>query len=242
MSSGIYSAVSGAVSRLQLMDTITDNLSNSQTTGFKKGGVAFSALLEQPQNAKDARGVDFTQLKGGYSDFSQGTLTRTNIPMQLAIEGEGFFKVQNAEGDTFFTRQGDFHRDPEGNLRTSQQMLVLGTDGRPISLPADNVEIDEEGNAKLPDGDTKQIPIYKFAEDGSLKRVGGSLFTSPNPDAAQLVEKPTIYQGYVEDSNVSTMQEMGAMIDALRQFEACQKVMKTYNELDGKANEIGILA
>jgi len=242
MSSGLYSAVSGAMSRLQMMDTISDNLSNGQTAGFKKGGVSFAALLEQPAFAKDALGIDFTKVRDGFSDFSQGGLTKTDVPLQLAIEGEGFLKVRDDNGNLFFTRQGNLRRDPpSGNLLTPQGMKVLDEDGLPLSFPGDDVVIDEDGMALLPDGGTKRIPFYAVKDLDKLERIGGGLFRASKPSEATLLEKPRIYQGYIEGSNVNTMQEMGRMMEALRVFEACQKLMKNYRELDGKAIEIGII-
>lgn len=241
MSSGLYSAVSGAVSRLRMMDTISDNMSNGQTAGFKKGGVSFEALLEQPRRAGAARGIDYARIKDGFSDFSQGGLTRTGIPMQLGIEGEGFFKVRDNAGGVFFTRQGNLRRDPEGALRTAQDMKVLDEDGQPLIFSSDQVVIDEEGMAHLPEGGQVRVPIYSFPETTVLERLGGGLFRAPEPKAATQVQEPRIYQGYLEDSNVNTMQEMGRMMEALRVFEACQKMMKNYRELDGKAIEIGSL-
>lgn len=239
MSSGFYSAVSGATSRLQMMDTISDNLGNSRTAGFKKGGVSFQALLEQPLRSRDARGVDYTKIKGGFSDFSQGGLTRTDIPLQLAIEGEGFFQVQDDSGQSFFTRQGNLRRDLSGNLVTPQGMKVLGEDGRPLLLTSGDVIIDEGGMVLLPEGEKLRIPIYTVPDENGLERLGGGLFKARNPAAATMLENPRVYQGYLEDSNVNAMQEMVRMMEALRVFEACQKVMKKYRDMGSKINEIG---
>jgi len=241
MSSGLYSAVSGADTRLRMMDTISDNLSNGRTSGFKKGGVSFEALLEQPRRARDMRGIDYARIEEGFTDFSQGGLTRTGIPLQFAIEGEGFFKVQDGGGRQFYTRQADLRRDPSGILLTPQGMKLLGEDGQPLSFPGDSVVVDEEGMAHLPEGGQVRVPIYSFPDTGKLERLGGGLFRAPSSKAATLVEKPRIYQGYVEDSNVNTMHEMGRMMECLRVFEACQKLMKNYRELDAKAIEIGTI-
>ena len=241
MSSGFYSAVSGATSRLQMMDTISDNLSNGRTAGFKKGGVSFAALLEQPLRARDARGIDYVQIKQGFSDLSQGGLTRTDIPLQLAIEGEGFFQVQDDKGQSFFTRQGTLQRDPSGNLLTPQGMKLLGEDGRPLVLPADDVLIDEEGMATLPGGEKLRIPVYTVPDVNTLERIGGGLFRAPQPSAATMMENPRVFQGYLEESNVNAMQEMVRMMESLRVFEACQKMMKNYSEIGRKASDLGII-
>jgi flagellar basal body rod protein FlgG len=241
MGSGLYSAVSGAISRLQMMDTISDNLSNGQTPGFKKGGVSFEAILERPQRPEDARGIDYAKIKEGYTDFSQGGLTRTGLPLQLAIEGKGFFKVQDANGQVFFTRQGLLRREVSGNLLTPQGMKVLGEDGRPLSFPSEEVVIDEYGVASFPDGEKVKVPVYEIAEVNKLERQGAAFRNPQDQPAATLIESPRVYQGYIEGSNVKAMQEMARMMEALRVFEACQNMMKNYSERDGKVIELGII-
>lgn len=240
MGSGLYSAVSGAMSRLQMMDTISDNLSNGQTAGFKKGGVSFEAILERPQRLEDARGIDYAKIKEGFTDFSQGGLTRTGLPMQVAIEGEGFFKVQDVNGQVFFTRQGLLRREASGNVLTPQGMKVLGEDGQPLNFPSEEVVIDEEGMASFADGGKVRIPVYEVPDVKKLERVGGAFRAKPEP-VATLMARPRVFQGYIEDSNVNSMQEMSRMMEALRVFEACQKSMKNYSELDGKVIELGVM-
>ncbi|NTV14061.1 MAG: flagellar hook basal-body protein [Desulfobulbaceae bacterium] len=240
MGSGLYSAVSGAMSRLQMMDTISDNISNGSTAGFKKGAVSFEAIMERPQRPEDARGIDYAKVKEGFTDFSQGGLTRTGIPLQLAIEGEGFLKVQDANGQLFFTRQGILRREASGNLVTAQGMKVLGEDGKPLSFPGEDVVIDEEGMATFPDGEKVRVPVYEVADVKKLERVGAAFRATPEP-VATLMTKPRVFQGYIEDSNVKATQEMARMMEALRVFEACQKMMKNYSELDGKAIELGVM-
>ena len=241
MSSGLYSAVSGAMSRLRMMDTISDNLSNGQTVGFKKGGVSFEALLERPARPQDASGVDYVQVKEGFSDFAQGGLTKTGLPFQLAIDGGGFFKVQDANGQVFLTRQGNMRRDPNGTMISPQGMKLLGEDGRPLSFPNGEVVIDEQGMAALPDGGKVRVPIYSVPEVAQLERLGGGLFKIPQPETLALQKDPHVFQGYVENSNVNTMQEVGRMMESLRAFEACQKVMNNFSELNGKIIEVGII-
>ena len=240
MGSGLYSAVSGAMSRLQMMDTISDNISNGSTAGFKKGAVSFEAILERPKRPEDGRGIDYAKIKEGFTDFSQGGLTRTGVPLQLAIEGEGFFKVQDANGQVFFTRQGLLRRDASGNLMTPQGMKVLGENGDPLSFPSEDVVIDEQGMATFAEGEKVRIPVYEVADVKKLERVGAAFRDAPEP-VATLIERPRVFQGYIEDSNVQATQEMARMMEALRVFEACQKMMKNYSELDGKVIELGVM-
>ncbi|MCF6289667.1 MAG: flagellar hook basal-body protein [Desulfobacterales bacterium] len=241
MSSGMYSAVSGAATRLRMMDTISDNLSNGKTPGFKKGGFFFASMLDRSVDLRQARGIDYTQIKEGFSDFTQGELIRTGVPLQLAIEGEGFFKVRDGNGQIFFTRQGMLRRDPSGHLLTQHGMKLIGENGRPLSFPDNGVTIDEQGMAQLSGGQKMRVPVYSVPDLAMLERVGGGLFRAARPEDAVMLERPRVFQGYIEDSNVNIMREMGRMMESLRIFEACQKMMKNYRELDRKVIELGVI-
>ncbi|PLX84477.1 MAG: flagellar basal-body rod protein FlgF [Desulfuromonas sp.] len=242
MSSGVYGVLSGAKARMQMLDTISDNLSNAQTVGFKKGQAVFEARLEAARSGLAARGVDYARIEEGFTDFTQGALSRTNVPLHLAIDGEGFFKVQDAGGSVFYTRQGNLRLDTGGGLLTADGLQMLDDEGRPIALPRPDVEIDEEGNVFLDDGEMKKIPLYTFDDLSILKRQGGGMFVADPAAVEQRVAEPRIYRGQLEDANINLMQEMGQMVDSMRVFEACQKMLKTYHDLAGKANELGIVA
>jgi len=242
MSSGIYSALSGAISRLERMDTISDNLSNANTIGFKKGLNVFEPILEAARaSTSQQKGVDFARLVGGFTDFSQGTLTRTNVPLHLGIEGDGYFKVKEGDDKFSYTRQGNFRLDEEGVVVTGEGQQLMDERNRPIILEDTEIMVDEEGNLDLGNGQIIKIPLYKFDDGVDVVRKGGGRFTVEEDVEPILVETPRIYQGQLEESNVSMMQEMGKMMDNMRVFEACQKMLKTYGKLADKANEIGIV-
>jgi len=242
MSSGQYSALSGALSRLKLMDSISDNLANNKTVGFKKSQVAFEARLAEARNLGSDAALSLTKAKEGFTDYGQGPLIRTGVQTHLAIDGEGFFKVQQDEDTVFYTRQGNFHLDDAGYMINGAGLKVLGEDGKPIVLDNPDVLIDENGNMMLESGETKKLPLYRFDDPSVMKRKGGGLFTVSKEDIQDYekrVENPNIIQGQIEDSNVNMMQEMGKMIEAMRAFEACQKMLKNYNNLAEKAIQVG---
>ncbi|MEZ4598779.1 MAG: flagellar hook basal-body protein [Syntrophotaleaceae bacterium] len=241
MSSGKYSALSGAMTRLKMMDSISDNLANSKTVGFKKSQVAFEAQLADAMAVRGDGIFSLTDIKEGFTDHSQGPFTRTEVPTHVAIDGEGFFKVRDIEGNIFYTRQGNFHLDG-GILTTALGMQVLGDNGKPIVLTSPDVVIDERGNIQIEGGEAIKLPIYAFSDDSVVERKGGGLFTVGEEDIKEfeeLVTDPQIIQGQIEDSNVNMMQEMGRMIEATRAFEACQKALKNFTTLDNKAIELG---
>ncbi len=242
MSSGQYSALSGALSRMKLMDSIRYNLSNNKTVGFKRSQIIFEAKLANAQNLHSNAALSLTHAKTGLTDHGQGPLVRTGVPTNVAIDGEGYFKVQE-DKDTFcYTRQGNFRLNSAGNLVNGAGMKVLGEDGRPILLDNPDVLIDENGNIQMEGGGVKKLPLYVFDDRSVMQRKGGGLFSVSKEDIRsfeQRVADPRIIQGQVEDSNVNMMQEMGKMIETMRAFEACQKMLQNYNSLAEKAVQLG---
>lgn len=242
MSSGKYSALSGALSRLKLMDSISDNLANNKTVGFKKSQVAFEARLADARAVRGNQIHSLTEAREGFTDYTQGSLIRTDVKTNVAIDGAGLFKVQDDQGGVHYTRQGNFQVDLEGILTTSEGMKVLGENNRPIVLPSSDVSIDERGRITSEEGEAGQLPVYTFADPTVMERIGGGLFRVSQDDIKnfeQRLPEPVIVQGRIEDSNVNMMQEMGKMMEALRAFEACQKMLKNYGTLDNKAIELG---
>ncbi len=244
MNRGTYVALSGALVRQQMMDTISHNLANNQTVGFKKGQSVFKTMLERAQTGEVLERVNLAEIEQGFTDFSQGTLSPSGVPTHIAIQGEGFFKVQDDAGNNYYTRQGNLRLDSEGQLINSQGMALLGEDGRPITLTGPDVTIAENGTILMEDGQRAKIPLYTFDDSSVLTRQGGGQFTIPREEERQLevmVSDPHIFQGHLEGSNVNLMQEMSHMVESTRVFEACQKMLKTYHSLAGEANKLGTL-
>ena len=239
MSSGKYSALTGTLTRIEMLDTLADNISNFATSGFKKNQAVFESLLNQAQADTRAKGINFATIKKGFTNFEQGTLEKTGSPLHLAIQGEGFFKVESPAGDVLYTRQGLFKRSPEGFITTGDGYRLIGTDRRPIEIATPDVEIDERGIMLSADGEAKRIPIYSFPDDAQLERRGVARFELMTDHREEEVAEPAIYQGRLEKSNVNMMQEMTVMMNSQRTFEALQKVLMTYSKFGDKANEIG---
>lgn len=231
MSSGVYNALCGARTRLKMLDTVTHNMANLKTAGFKKGRTVFEESLSKALNHSQP------VLREGFTDFSQGVLTPSGRTFDLAINGEGFFKVQDAEGNSFYTRQSYFNLDTEGYLVTADQLKLVDEGGQPVSASADAV-IEEDGTIRGEAGALGTIPVYSVDDPTALKRHGGSYFALDGGQAT-MVESPSILQGHVEESNVNVMEEMARLVEAQRAFETSQKALKTYSKLGEQAVELG---
>ena len=144
MSSGIYSTLSGNLARMQALDSITNNMANANTVGFKRDRLAFESLLSGIGQTNTSKGLNFTRLQRSYTDFTPGNTRVTGNDLDLAIEGEGFFKVRRGD-ELLYTRAGNFRLDPDGTLITESGLPVVGTTGQPVTIPDHEFSIDEEG-------------------------------------------------------------------------------------------------
>ncbi|HKK00707.1 MAG TPA: flagellar hook basal-body protein [Desulfuromonadales bacterium] len=246
MSSGFYSAVSGMVAKLQTLDTITNNMSNANTFGFKADRFRFDSLLDGTSQDQQAMGVNFSSVGNGFVDFSQGTSQYTGNPLNLAINGDGFFKVQgtvDGQSGTFYTRLGSFKVDANGNLLTTSGLKVLNANGQPITAPSGKVSLDHNGQLIDDSGNgVGTVGLFTVADQKQLHKVGDGLFTAPAGMKDQTVANPDFSAKSLEASNVHLFQQMAQMMDTQRIYDAYNKVLKTYSSLASKANGIGSLA
>lgn len=236
MSSGIYSALSGARSRMQLLEVVSNNLSNVNTVGFKKDRLNFESLISDARQQSLARGVNHSRVGDRYTDHDNGTFQSTDNPLDLAINGPGFFKLDTPEGPAY-SRQGSFRLDADGTLVSAAGHPVMGSNGL-LNLPRADVVIDESG--RIWDGEqiVGEVAVFELADPQQMQKRGDGLFAMDGPAGEMRVATPGLAQGQLESSNVNPLEEMAVMIDAQRNFEALTRAIKSYKEM-GKAAELG---
>lgn len=256
MRESMYSALFGAMSNEIRLDTISNNLANVNTTGFKKDAYSFQDTFQRfahdyvtdtrthlqdkhlwPKAYVQAR----SRLGGQYSDTSQGSLQQTGNALDVAISGSGFFKVRTPDGD-FLTRNGSFRLAADGRLVTEQGFEVLGG-GDAIILPRDNqLSIDSRGVISADGVQVAALDLTDVSDPKSLQKKGANLFqlrkgsraTEVPADAAQ------VQQGYLEKANVEIVGELVNMMEAQRAFEIYQKLMTTTDGMESLViNKVG---
>jgi len=235
---GVYAVVSGSAAAMARMDVIANNVANSHTTGFKGDEPVFTLNdFSPPQFAGEPRDAVIGQrailqpllveVAGVETDFSQGALRETGNPLDVAIQGPGFFVVGGRDGFAY-TRRGDFALNADGELVTNTGALVIGKSG-PISLGAGKVVIDEEGNVSLDGQHVDTLRIVDFPGPGRLVKSDGTMFRSVQAgDEGTKVDAPRVHQGFLEESNVSVVQELVNMIETSRAYEAYQRVVSSF--------------
>jgi len=248
MVSGKYSALSGAITREQTIANISNNLANISTTGYKRANVSFESVLKGEKQATEAKGINYNRINSNFTDFSPGALRQTDDPLDVTIQGEGFFKVQGPNG-ILYTKRGDLAINGDGLLTTSNGLPVLDDAGGEITIADTESSViafsdsgtiytlDEEGDRT----EVGQLGLVNIGDTSKLKRESDTTFSLD--DATQEIpdEDSRIIQGSLELSNVNMAAEMTKMIDSYRTFETYHKVLKSYSTIGEQQNELGTL-
>jgi flagellar basal-body rod protein FlgG len=221
------------------MEIITNNLANTDTPGFKADYLSLN-LVKPPAglSAGSVRQDDFGPMIRFYTDFSAGELRATGNHLDFALEGDGFFAVETPQG-VQYTRKGNFAVNKDGTLVTQEGLPVLG-DAGPIQIEGDDIRCDQEGNLYAGDEQAAKLRIVRIEDKTKLEKSGESLFRLKDGGAVAPAEGTFVRQGFLEGSNVTVIRAMTEMIEALRGYEAYQKMMQTIDENTSKSvNEVG---
>lgn len=248
MGSGKYSALAGAISREQAISNVANNLANITTNGYRKSTLSFESVLQGVQQREQAEGVNYNRVRTSYTDFTAGAIKQTDDPLDIALDGDGFLKVQGPD-KILYTRRGDLAIDSEGLLTTSNGLPVLTEANATITVPDTDSKKIAFGNdgtiyTLLPGNErdeVAQIGIVAIDDKSQLKRESDTTFSLANPNLALADEETRVVQGHLELSNVNMANEVTDMIDNYRLFETYHKVLESYSSLGQQLEELGTL-
>lgn len=269
MMRSLWTAATGMIAQQTNVDTIAHNLSNVNTTGYKTEVAEFKSLLYQnlqtqtttangenkPISAQVGLGVRNSSIT---SIFRQGSFLESSSSSSFALDGSGFFAVQGNDGNTYYTRNGNFNWSMGNNgltLTTSDGMAVLDSNGNPIVLDgtytATSIVITSDGQFCYPDENGNPQPlgisigVYQFQNPQGLEKLDSSLYgvtdasgAAINEATANNVQKSTVVQGYLEGSNVQVADEMVNLIVAQRAYEMNSKAITASDEMLQQANNL----
>lgn len=236
MDSGLYAAYTGLLARTQALDTAANNLANAGTVGFRAQRDYFRSVLAgvdaETSASQTGQAInDFGVLGGNLIDQGQGSLTSTGNPLDLALNGPGFFAIQTAQGIQY-TRDGSFTRSSTGQLQTSQGEPVLDPTGQPITIPTGSLNIAGDGSISVstPDGSAiaGKIGVFGFPEETALVALGTNRFSAPSGTQPAVIES-SVQQGALEGANLDAVHGTMQLILVQRQAEMMQKALSVFN-------------
>jgi flagellar basal-body rod protein FlgF len=228
MSTSTYIALSGQYARQRQMDVLANNIANQSTPGFKGERTMFKEFVARATNGSPSSYVDIV---GNARDMSQGPLTHTGNPLDIALNGDGFFAVTTAAG-TQYTRNGHLQLDSQGEIVTATGDVVQSDGGSAIVVPpgSGDIAISPDGTVSTKQGAIGKIGIVSFADLQSMTASGGGLYSTTQP--TQPVTNTKIEQGTIEGSNVQPVLEMTRLMNAARDVTTAK------NFADGEHNRI----
>jgi len=221
------------------METIAHNIANMNTTGYKSERMMFvDHLVRNPggDQLKDPK-LSFVRDVATVRDLSSGDMQHTGNPLDLAIEGDGFFVVQTPDGDRY-TRNGRLRMDETGQVVTDHGLPVLTSGGQPLVLSSTDTEIavSRDGTISSENGVLGRFRVVRFDNQQNLRMVSAGLMSSE--EAPQEMDTPLIVQGMLEGSNVESVVEMERMISVHRAYESTQKLITGEHERIRKMMEV----
>jgi len=245
MNVSLYQAAAALNANDHWQEIIAQNLASSGVPGFKKQDVSFAAVEAGLVPTGSPNGVSHLSMPTTQSvtNFQQGQLRPTGVNTDVALDGSGFFAVQLPNGDTAYTRDGEFQINAQGQLVTKQGYTVL-TDGGAIEIDLNNpapLSISSDGTASQGTDVKGKLKLVSFSDPHTLTPVGSSYFLARNSKALPTDATDTsVRQGFLEASNATPVAEMAHMIAAMRQFETSQRVLQMHDDRMGRAiTELG---
>lgn len=240
MDSGYYAAMTGLVARTEALDTAAANLANAQTPGYRAEREFFRSALLGPEADASQLGKtlnDYGLLGGDELSLTQGALQQTGNPLDLAIQGEGFFQIVTANGARY-TRDGGFQRSRSGQLVTAAGEPVLSADGKPIPVPPGDVSVGADGVLSVAGGAVATVGVYTFPAGVRLTPEGTNRYAAPEGARPILSKNSSIHQGAVESANQDVIQGSLDLVVMQRQTEMMQRALTVfYSDFNKTATE-----
>ncbi len=227
MDNSYYTTLNRQSGLMAEMRAVANNIANLSTNGFRKEGVIFAEHVADLGRGEPS--LSMATAEGRVINLQQGPLAQTRATFDFAIEGEGFFMIDTAEGPQL-TRAGSFTPSPEGELVTSDGHRLLDLGGTPIFVPtgARSIALAADGTLSADGTPLAQVGLFLPADINDLSHRGGTRFAAPG--GVTPVEGGTILQGFLESSNVNPVEEIARMIEVQRAYELGQKFLDREDE------------
>jgi flagellar basal-body rod protein FlgG len=242
MLEGLRTAAAGMAAQQQKLDAVANDLANTNTTGYKQVRVGFTDLLYSQAGRPSANGVELgtgAKAVDVGRNFEQGGLQQTGRQLDVAIQGDGFFKVKMSDGRTVLTRDGNLHTDNQGHLVNNTGLVQPGIT-IPKGVNESQITIAPDGTVTAAGAKVGTIQLFKVANPQGLQSVGanGFLATAASGAAGAAPRATTLQQGALEGSNTDTSEAMVDMINAQRTYQLTSKAIQTADQMMEIANQV----
>lgn len=250
MFKGFYNATSGMLSQSRILNTVSNNIANISTPGYKTNimeTVTFDEQLIHRTGNFDKRkyfplekSASIRTAQELWTNYKQGMLEFTELPLDVAILGKGFFHIKMQDGADRYTRNGSFNLDGEGYLRLQHIGRVMDINNQPIQLDTDKIDIDAQGNIRRTKDSSfvARIKLVDFEDyDKNLRKADEGMHENTN-QAAIIPAEGSFKHKAIERSNVEASEEMLAMLASQRAFQSCSNIAKAYDQLMAKAVDL----
>lgn len=252
----LYTAALGLINQQTKLEVLANNISNAETTGYKREAVFERSLIDASQNLYNVPGdiENDDSPVGSFTDFSTGAFRKTDNPLDIALEQDGFFTLQDEAGNIYFTRNGHFTINASGNIISADGKMLMG-DGGPLAVHRENfdnpmitpdpkavkIRITTNGEVFANEYYIGTLLITSIENLETLRRISAQQFIATENTIANHLptESIAVRQGWLEESNVNIIKEMVQMIELQRQFEAGTKVIQTNDKTLDDSIRIG---
>ncbi len=241
------SGVAGTMAQ-QKLDTITHNLANVNTAGYRADRVSFTTIFSsQAAAGGDVGQVPAAYLSMGeqYIDVNEGIMKRTDNELDFSIRGPGYFRVMQEDGNEAYTRAGNFRLDADGNLLTQGGLPVLDTSGLPIVLTSGAISvtqegaiyIDNDGNGDAAPEAVAELGVVTIKDLTQIRKGDLTVIETAKENTLPADAGVSVHQGALEGSNVNSVLAMTEMVAAMRSYQSMMKVVEQYNQLAGQVSD-----
>lgn len=242
MNVSLYQAAAALNANARWQELISENLSSAMIPGFKKQELSFSAVEAGLAPSTIGATRFALPVAGLATNFQQGEVKYTGVNTDVALDGPGFLEVQLPNGDTAYTRDGEFHLNAQGELVTKQGYTVL-SDGGTVQVDMNNpapLSISVTGDVSQGSDLKGKLKITNFNDAHLLQNIGNGYFLARDPKLQATAGTAGVKQGFLEAANTSAVAEMAQLISAMRSYEANQKIIQTQDDRMNRAiSELG---
>ncbi|OIQ93725.1 flagellar basal-body rod protein FlgG [mine drainage metagenome] len=234
-----YIALSRQSALWREMEVVANNMANANTPGYKAEQMMFRDYVVKAKSpiSPFGRKVDFVQDVGMLRDTREGPMTQTHAPLDVALHGEGYFVLDTPAGPRY-TRQGHFRLDQNGMMVNSAGYPVTLTNGQPVVFAPNETQITVagDGTVSTENGVIGQLHVVRFDNEQTLRNAGSGMYQTT--DTALNVDRPSVVQGMLEESNVQPVVEVTKMMTILRNYEGVQKMIDGEDTRQQKAMSV----